>query len=198
MIESARNKKPKSATINVAAEQVATVYAKAFLGAAEKSGETDEAIAELTSVADALAEFPKLEAVLGSALIDHEEKCRILDRVFGPKVSPLALDFLKVLSRHGRLDIVRSVDQQAQRLFDEMRGRVRVELQTATPLEDGLSHNIETALRGVLGGQPHVDASIEPALIGGVRAARRRYRIRRLGGPAIAPGTRADDHKERP
>ncbi len=167
MIDSAQ-KKAKSTAINFAAQQVATVYAKALLGAAEKLGQADAAVEELKAAAEVLGEFPKLDDVLGSALIDHEEKCQVLDRVFGSKLSPLVLDFLKVLSRHGRLDILRPVARQTSLLYDELRGRVRVELQTAAPLADGQSQNLAGALRHLLGGEPLVDATIDPALIGGV------------------------------
>lgn len=168
MIESAQPEKRKSTAINVAAQQVAAVYAKALLGAAEKAGQTDAAVDQFGAVAAALAEFPKLEAVLASALVDHQEKCQVLDRVFGPKVSPLVLDFLKVVSRHGRLDIIQAVDQQLNKLHDELRGRVRVQLHTAAPLDVGASRNLEGALGKLLGGEPHVDPSVVPALIGGI------------------------------
>ncbi len=168
MADSTQHDKTSSDAINVAAQQVAAVYAKAFLGAAEKSGKTDEAVAELASVAEAVAQFPKLEAVLASALIDHDEKCKLLDRVFGPKVSPLVLDALKVLSRHDRLDILRAVSDQAERLYDVQRGRVRVMVQTATPIEDGTTRKLEESLRKLLGGEPQLAAAVEPELIGGV------------------------------
>jgi F-type H+-transporting ATPase subunit delta len=43
-----------------------------------------------------------------------------------------------------------------------------VALQTAAPLEDGLSRKLETSLRQLVGGQPQVGASVDPALIGGI------------------------------
>lgn len=168
MIESAQPRSAKSTAINVAAQQVAKVYAKALLGAAEKAGQSDAAVEELSGVAEALAEFPKLEDLLGSALVEHEEKCQVLDRVFGAKVSPLVLDFLKVLSRHGRLDILRAVAQQTGLLYDELRGRVRVELQTATPVQDGQSQGLAGALRTLLGGEPQIQPTVDPSLIGGI------------------------------
>ncbi len=117
----------------------------------KKLGQADAAVEELNAAAEVLLEFPKLDDVLGSALIDHEEKCQVLERVFGPKLSPLVLDFLKVLSRHGRLDILRPVAQQTNLLYDELRGRVRVELQTAAPMAEGLSRNLAGALRTTAG-----------------------------------------------
>ncbi|MEX0977523.1 MAG: ATP synthase F1 subunit delta, partial [Pirellulales bacterium] len=152
MIDSAD--KADSKTINVGAQRVAAIYAKAFLGAAEKAGQTDALVEELDAVSTTLKRFPKLEEVLGSALVAPEEKMQMLDRIFGNKLSGLVLDFLKVVARHGRLEIVRAVRQEVQKLYDELRGRVRVELRTATPLEDGLARNLEGTLRKLLGGEP--------------------------------------------
>jgi F-type H+-transporting ATPase subunit delta len=83
-------------------------------------------------------------------------------------VSPLVLDFLKVLSRHDRLDVARAVGRETQKLHDELRGRVRVELRTATPLDDGLSRTIEASLRRILPGEPVVEPAVDPELIGGI------------------------------
>ena len=52
----------------------------------------------------------------------------ILDRVFGGRARPLLLNFLKVVSRHGRLDCLRAIHRQAHELYDQLRGRVRVRL----------------------------------------------------------------------
>lgn len=166
MIDSAKHASSKA--VNVGAQRVASIYAKAFIGAAEKAGQTDALIEELDSVAAALDQFPKFEAVLASALIPHEEKTQMLDRIFGSRLSPMVLDFLKVLSAHRRLDIVPTVRQEVQKLHDELRGRVRVELRTATPLEDGLSRNLQDSLRRILGVEPQVDPSVDAALIGGI------------------------------
>jgi F-type H+-transporting ATPase subunit delta len=166
MIDSAKHARSKA--VNVGAQRVAAVYAKALIGAAEKAGTTDAVVDELNSICAALAEFPALEAVLASALVTHEEKVHMLDRIFKAKVSPLLLDFLKVLSRHGRLDVTRAVGQEAQKLHDGLRGRVRVELRTATPLEDRLAHDIRASLSKMLDGEPVVDPEVDPALIGGI------------------------------
>src|SRR5262245_21151158 len=105
MIDTPDNK--TSEPINVGAQQVATIYAKALLGASERAGETDSLLAEFDAVVgDVLKKFPALATVLGSALIKHKEKLGILDRVFGSRLSPMLLNFFKVLSNHGRLDLL--------------------------------------------------------------------------------------------
>lgn len=166
MVEAASNSNSKA--VNVQAQRVASIYAKAFIAAVEKAGQTDALVEELNSAAAALEAYPAFENVLASALISHDEKVQMLDRTFGSRLSPLVLNFLKVLSAHSRLDIVRAVQQEVQTLHDELRGRVRVELQTATPLEAGLSSSLQDSLRAILGGEPEVEPAVDAELIGGI------------------------------
>ncbi|HUT94565.1 MAG TPA: ATP synthase F1 subunit delta [Thermoguttaceae bacterium] len=154
---------------DVGVEHVADVYAEAFLGAAESAGQTETLLAELDSlVTDVLDRFPKLEEVLASARISHAEKVGLLDRTLGSHASAVLLNFLKVVSRHGRLDCLRAVHHQAHELYDRMRGRVRVQLTTAAPVDAGLVARITQNLRAVLDGEPVVQQITDPDLIGGI------------------------------
>ena len=168
MIDSAHaDDKPKA--VNVAAQQVAKIYAKAFLPAAQQAGSVESLVDELESIVrDVLDPSPQLEQVFASALVPVEEKEKLLDRLFAKQVSPVVLDFLKVVARHGRLDILRSIEQEVAKLYDEQSGRVRVQLRTATPLEDGMAGRMAAALGKFLGGEPKIEPAVDPALIGGV------------------------------
>jgi F-type H+-transporting ATPase subunit delta len=160
--------KPQAKAVNVGAQRMGSVYAKALLGAAESRGQTDAVLSELQSVAAALAAYPKFEDVLSSALVPHEQKVQILERTFGGKVSPLVLDFLKVLSHRGRLNVTRAVVDVYEQLYNELRGRVPVKVLTATPLDSSQSQTLEASLRQILGGEPQMQPEVDPALIGGV------------------------------
>ena len=154
---------------DVGSEAVAEVYAEALLGAAEKAGLTAALVEEFDGlVADVLDRFPKLETVLASRLVSHEEKVGILDRVFGEQLSELLLNFLKVVSRHQRLDLVRPILRETHELYDRMRGRVRVRLTTATPVPDDMADRVAGGLRKLLDGEPIHERAIDPDLIGGV------------------------------
>jgi F-type H+-transporting ATPase subunit delta len=160
--------KPQAKAVNVSARRVASVYAKALLGAAEAKGQTDTVLGELQAVAAAIAANPKFEDVLSSALVTPEEKVQILERTFGAKVSPLMLDFLKVLSQHGRLEVTRAVADVFQQLYNELRGRVPVTVLTATPLDASQTQTLDASLRRILGGEPQMQSEVDPSLIGGV------------------------------
>ena len=52
-------------------------------------------------------------------------------------MSPLLVNFLKVVARHGRLDCLRAIHRQTHVLYDKLRNRIPVRLTTAAPLEPG-------------------------------------------------------------
>ena len=156
-------------SIDVGARQVGAVYAKALLSAAEKAGQVERVIADVDAiVTEALDPNPAFERVLGSALIKHEEKAALLDRVFGQHLSPLVLDFLKVVSRHGRLNAMRGIQLELHKQYDERRGLVRVRMSTATAVGGELLSSLRQTLTGLLGNNFEVEQHVDPKLIGGV------------------------------
>ena len=153
---------------DVSVEHIAEVYARAFLDAAEGARQTQALLAEFDSlVADVLDRYPNFEAVICSTMISHDDIAAVLDRVLGGRASPLMLNFLKVLSRHGRLDCLRAIHRRAHALYDILQNRVRVRLTTAEPLSAELASRIRIALRGKLEGEPVLELEADPKLIGG-------------------------------
>jgi F-type H+-transporting ATPase subunit delta len=169
MAEHTASSSSNSAPIDFGNQQVGVIYAKALLGATESAGSTEAVLAEFDSlIADVLDKLPRFESVLASGLVSHEEKVGLIDRSLGGKASPLLINFLKVLSSHGRLNALRSIHRAARAQFDEMRGRTRVKVITATPLETSLQQRVVSMLRGMLGGEPVLEQVVDPTLIGGI------------------------------
>ena len=153
---------------DVGVEHVGKVYAEAFLGAAQQSGQIESLVEQFDSlIVDVLDRFPELEEVLASGIIAHEDKLEIIDRVFSGQASEVMVNFLKVVSRHERLDCLRAIHRQTHQLYDEMRGLIRVQLTTATPVDDALADKIAAGLGAFLDAQPLVEQATDPELIGG-------------------------------
>ncbi len=179
---------------DVGVEQVADIYAAALLGATEKAGQTAAVLEEFDALlGEVFPQFPELEAILGSTLVSHEEKAALLDRIFAGKVSDQFLDFLKVLSRHGRLDCLRMIRRQAQWQWDRLRGRVRVRLSTATAMDDAQADKLIENLRKLLGGEPVVAAGRRSRADRRRRRPRRRRRLRRLDRQPVTYHPSTDD-----
>jgi F-type H+-transporting ATPase subunit delta len=159
----------KKTAIDTARQRVGTVYAKALLGAAEKAGQTDGVLAELESlVTDVLEKLPDFDEALRTPRIAHEEKVRLLDRVFGGKMSPLLLNFLKVVSQHERLDCLRAIERAARTLYNQLRHRVEVLVESATPISNQLQYTIASRLKQVLGRDVVLSTDVNPDLLGGL------------------------------
>jgi F-type H+-transporting ATPase subunit delta len=168
-MNAAHHESDDGGAIDVGMRGVATVYARALLGATQNTGNTETVIGELDAlVDDVLGKLPQVDQVLSSALVSAADKATILDRALAGKVTPLLLNFLKVLAEHGRLNILREVRHVAHRLYDEIRGVVRVEMVTATPVDDQFSAQIAERLRPMLGAEPRLERSVDPKLIGGL------------------------------
>jgi F-type H+-transporting ATPase subunit delta len=167
-VESAAESAFDEAGQDVGRQRVAAVYAKALVDAAQNAGQTASVLEELGSLlGDVFNQFPRFEAILRSWLVPHDQTVGILDRTFAGRMSPLLLNFLKVLSRHGRLDVLRQVEQQARLLWDQMRGRIRVELVTAAPVDPVLLDRINQGLQKALGGEPIIQQIVDSDVIGG-------------------------------
>lgn len=153
----------------VGVEHIADVYAEALLGAADAAGQTSTVLEEFDSlVADVLDSHPDLERVLGSGVISHEDRSGILDRVLGGQASPLMMNFLKVVSRHGRMNCLRAIRARAHVLQQERLGQVAVQVTTAAPLEAAARERLRETLQPVIGGEPLFHERVDPALIGGI------------------------------
>jgi F-type H+-transporting ATPase subunit delta len=159
----------RGTVLDPSAMRVASVYAKALLSAGEAAGQTEALLAELDSlVDDVLNRLPSVDSVLSSVMVAHADKVRLIDQAFGGRASVLLINFLKVLSAHGRLDILRQIRESAQTQLDELRGRVRVHVRTAVALDDRLAGRIAQTVQAALGGQPVLERQTDPELIGGV------------------------------
>ena len=153
---------------DVGQEKVGEVYARALVAAAEHAGQTVEVLDELDAiVSEVFVQFPKFETVLASLLVSPEEKAVVLDRVFAAQISRLLLNFLKVVSRHGRLDCLRAIRHQARILYEELQGQARVRLTTAAAVDPRQAERIAAALGAALGQRPILETRVDPALIGG-------------------------------
>ena len=155
--------------LDPSAMRIASVYAKSFLGAAEAAGQTDALVEELNSlVVDVLDRLPQLNDMFASAMVSPADHERLIDKSLGGRASPVLINFLKVLAQRGRLGILRDIRIAVRSQYDEMRGLVRVQVRTASPIDEHMAARIRQTIQAVTGGQPVLEHETDPALIGGV------------------------------
>lgn len=150
-------------------EHLGEVYAKALLGATEKTGSSEAVLLEFHSfLADVLDKLPQFKATLFSLRVAHEDKVKLLDKAFAGKMSPQLLTFLKVLSQHNRFDCARLVYASAKKQLDKLRGRVEVLVTSAAPINNQLIEQIKTKLTALLKHEVQLQVKVDADLLGGL------------------------------
>ena len=172
---------PRAASEDDAAE-VIRAYAEALVNAAEKGDEAEAVLDELDEIgADVLRAHPQFATLLASPFVPAADKDRILAETFEGRALPTVLRFLRVLNRHGRLDLVAPIARVGRELWDRRQNRRPVTIRSAVPLDEAQ----QDALRDRLGTTPRRDPGADPPGRPGAdrRAGRpgRRRRLRRLG-----------------
>lgn len=149
--------------------QIARVYANAFLDAAKATVGIEAALEEGQSfVDDVLSKNAEFERLLTAPMINKDDKLKLIERVVAGRGSDFFTNFLRVLAKHDRLDILPSVLQAARIQHERQSGRKRVSVRSAKPLSDESRRAIEQRLRTALNFEPILEAETDPSLIGGL------------------------------
>ncbi len=115
-----------------------------------------------------LAPFPRFAEMLASDRVPAAEKDRILTEVFDGRASGLVLRFLRVLNRHGRLELLGPIVREARAIWDRRNRRIPVSVRSAVPLDEDQLQALRGRLQGLVAGTPILTVSTDPGLIGGL------------------------------
>jgi F-type H+-transporting ATPase subunit delta len=155
--------------VDIAADQVARIYARAVDEAAEAAGCRREVLAELGLIArEVLPQVPEAAAVFASPKVSPEEKSRIIDRLTAGRMQPTTTNVLHVLARHGRLGLIGAVVAAAERLADERDGRREATFTSAVPLDAAEQARIVAETEKALATAVVPRFVVDPAIIGGL------------------------------
>jgi len=111
---------------------------------------------------------PQFGAILASAMVATDEKIVLLKKAIAASASPLFWNFLQIVAKRNRLDLLLPIFSQSQRLLDERRKRIPVTITTATEVDSPLFTALSEKLRAILGGEPIIRSVIDPGVIGGL------------------------------
>ena len=151
-------------------QQLGDVYAKAFLGFAQESKKLDDLVGELGEVVGVFNELPKFRLAMESPRIEVADKHAMLDKAFGgkSKCSKEMLNFLKMVASRGRFDCLNSIHRSTVSAHDEMAGRVKATLTTASDVPDSVQESVAKKLSGILGKEVNLSCVVDPDIIGGM------------------------------
>jgi F-type H+-transporting ATPase subunit delta len=150
------------------ARRVAGVYAEALFNAAEERKQTEDVLHDLEDFAQLLHKGdPLLSAAFNTAVLGRDRREAVLKSLEG-KATELFVQFLHVLNRHERLQLLRPVAAAFRKLYDRKTGRMNVVVRSAQPLADDQVERLRADLTASFGRDPVFDRRLDPDLIGGM------------------------------
>jgi len=168
MSETEPKTRPSHVLEDPSANVVARVYANAFLNAAGEAGQA-EALEEFTSfVDDVLRPNPEFARLLTTEVTGREEKLGLIDRVVAPTGSERFTNFLRVLARHERLELLPLILGETWLEHEKRAGRQRVIVRTAAALDEKRLDGIRERLAAALPFEPILIPEVDETLVGGL------------------------------
>lgn len=144
-------------------------YARALFDTAVKSADAIDTVeGDLQRVDQALRTVPRLDRALRAPTVGRERKKALLQTAFGDQVSPLTAKFLSVVVQHGREEVLTGIYSEYQRLANEHRSILAVDVTAAVPLSDEQLAELARALEARTGKRIRLREFTEPSLMGGL------------------------------
>jgi F-type H+-transporting ATPase subunit delta len=144
-------------------------YASALVDLANEAGAIPQIENDVAALSAMIASCADLRAMIASPLIPvraQQEALAAIAQKAG--FSALVSNFLMVLAHNRRLPELAQILKAVESNLSSRRGEMRASVQSAAPLSAAQIKDLQDALSKTIGQPVAMDASINPALIGGV------------------------------
>jgi len=141
-------------------------YAQAIFELAVAQGQVDQWAEEFRGVAQVVQDAD-FRTFLKHADVPASDKVRAIDAVLGD-VHPLVRNLINLLVFRGMVDLVDDVQADYLRLLDEHRGRQRVEVTSAVPLEDRQLARLTGFVSTLIRKEVVLSSQVDESILGGV------------------------------
>ena len=150
---------------------LASRYAKALLLLAQSEGKTDEYAEEMRRFMVAFEEDSEIKKALLSPIFDAVERKRIVREMADLlTLSRAVRNFLQILIAKERMGEIKSIFEAYRNMADEIAGRVRVKIRSATTIPPNLFAKIREQVQRMVKKEVILEVEIQPDLIGGLVA----------------------------
>ena len=147
---------------------IASRYADALFRYAAEQGATETVYGEAVRLRAALDSVPGLRAVMDDGvMVGSEERSALVRTALGGETSPVMERFLRLVEMQRRMDCLRLIFQDYERLYYRAKGIVPARLVTAREASPALLASLKELVRRRTGKEAEIRAEVDPALIGG-------------------------------
>jgi len=148
---------------------IARRYAKALLLIGKEEGQTETYRDELDAITGIIASAKQLEQAISNPLYEAAERRNVLQAVVAKlNLSGVMKSFVLLLFDKGRIGFLNAINDNYQKMADELKGVARASLVSATELPPETIDKIRSTLSQKTGKDIILDVEQDPTLIGGI------------------------------
>jgi F-type H+-transporting ATPase subunit delta len=143
-------------------------YAQAVLDMAKGAGTLDQWKADLNTLNNLFGSEQTVSA-LEDPKLTHANETKIIDDLFAAeKVSPMAMNFLRLLAQRRRLSLLPRIVEVFGEMYNKEKGIVVAYVTTAIPLDDVHQKRVADQLAKRTGKTVIIQANTDPSILGGI------------------------------
>jgi F-type H+-transporting ATPase subunit delta len=142
-------------------------YAKALLQLAVERDELDVTLKDMQFVKSTMDDSTELVVMLRSPVVDADDKQAILKALFDEHVQTLTQQFMLLLTRKGRENLLHQITHAFMDQYNEHVGIVSIDVMTAQALDDDQVSAFKSALEKRTGKQVELSLNVDESLKGG-------------------------------
>ncbi len=143
-------------------------YAEAAFEIAQRDGNVDAWLSQLSTVAQAVAD-PELVNHLEDPHVPLDKRSAVMHEMLGPKMLPQVGNLLTLALRRRRLESMPQVASEFRRLYNKNAGIVVATATSALPLDSDEVTALTKRLEQMTGAKIELDTKVDPSLLGGIQ-----------------------------
>jgi F-type H+-transporting ATPase subunit delta len=148
-------------------EELARVYARSLFAVAAERNKLDILREQLGQFVDAVNEHRELAVFFFSPYFSTKEKQDALAHVL-VEADETLLNFLSLLIENHRMPVIFRIRQQYERLWEEEKGMLAVQVTSAIALDDATTENLGRRIGERTGRRVTLAARVDPGILGGL------------------------------
>jgi F-type H+-transporting ATPase subunit delta len=152
----------------VAIETLARRYSAALFAVAQDADAVENVVSEIDAIVTMLASDSALQEFFASPVVDRAQKTQILSDSVHGRVGEIVENFLILLVRKRRENLLPTIARQLHEMRDESAGRSVAEIATPTPLAPNELADLARRLSHVYKRTIVPQAKVSPELLGGI------------------------------
>ena len=143
-------------------------YASAFLQIGQEQDNVEAMLEDIELIKNTIDDSRDLQLFLRSPIIKFDDKVQALDELFGDKVGDITNQFIKLLARKDRVEILHQITLAFIEQYNKYAGIIEVEVYAANELSEKQQESLHKALEQKTGKTVNMHISVDESLKGGI------------------------------